>query len=220
MRERWGEPISGGTTLLLDHPHDFSANCQGASDALSTDQRDAEFLVALHPVGVTNVLRHVQASAMLDCAISVTLAVDESVYVNADEGLLTSAVSHLLHHAIKFSGVGARVTLSCQADEDGVVVEVEHDCGGLAEDESARLSSTFHASEADESRRRVLAMTQRAVAAMFGRIAFATRPNHGCTFRLTFPPLGALRLSSRSLTDASCASHGHDQAAAPAAERL
>lgn len=177
------------------------------ANKLGTDQLDAEAPVDLHPVRVTDVLRQLQASAIPDRGISVTLAVDESVYVNADETLLTSAVSSLLHNAVKFSSVGGCVTLTCRADDDGVVIEVEDECGGLAEDESARLSSTFEGGQPGEHRGQGLALAQRAAAAMAGRISLENRPNHGCTFRLTFPPPGSPPASSRSLNDAP---HGED----------
>ena len=56
---------------------------------------------------IASVLRQLQASAIPECAIAITLEVDESLHVNADEVLLTSAVTNLLHNAVKFSGAGA-----------------------------------------------------------------------------------------------------------------
>jgi len=179
------------------------------ANKLGTDQLDAALPVELHPVRVTDVLRQLQASAIPERGISVTLAVDESVYVNADETLLTSAVSNLLHNALKFSGVGACVTLSCRADDDGVVIEVEDECGGLAADESARLSSTFDGSDPGEHRGQGLAVAQRAAAAMAGRISLENRPDHGCIFRLTFPPPGPPP-ASHSFTEPS-ASEAEDK---------
>lgn len=169
---------------------------------LGTVHLDTEAPLDLQPVRVASVLRQLQASAIPDRAISITLALDESVYVNADETLLTSAVSNLLHNAVRFSGAGACVTLSCRADDDGVIVEVEDECGGLAEDESTRLSSTFEDGQTWESRGLGLAMTQRAVAAMDGRLSVENRPNQGCTFKLTFPPARPTRPSVSPSADA------------------
>jgi signal transduction histidine kinase len=81
---------------------------------------------------VATVLRRVQASANPERAISITIEVDESLFINADEVRVTSAVSSLLHDAVMFSGVGACVLMRCRASDEGVVVEVEDDCGGLA----------------------------------------------------------------------------------------
>jgi signal transduction histidine kinase len=80
------------------------------------------------------------------------------------------------------------VTLSCHADDHGGVIEIEDECGGLTEHESARLSSTFAARPIGQLRGQGLALAQRDVEAMAGRISLKNQPNHGCTFRLTFPP--------------------------------
>ena len=83
------------------------------------------------PLCVATVLRRVQASANPERAISITIEVDESLFIDADEVWVTSAVSNLLRDAVMFSGVGACVLLRCRASDDGVVVEIEDDCGGL-----------------------------------------------------------------------------------------
>jgi signal transduction histidine kinase len=84
------------------------------------------------PLCVATLLRRVQASANPERAISITIEVDESLFINADEVRVTSAVSNLLHDAVTFSGVGACVLMRCRAEDDGVVVEVEDASGGLA----------------------------------------------------------------------------------------
>jgi len=167
--------------LTIDHRQEISF-----SDLKRPRRLANQLSLSLEPLRVTDVLRDLQASTIPERAISITLAVDESLHVNADKTLLSSAVGHLLRNAVKFSGDGACVTLSCHADDDGAVIEIEDECGGLTDHESARLSSTFAARPVGQGRG--LALAQRDVEAMAGRISLKNEPNHGCTFRLTFPP--------------------------------
>ena len=146
---------------------------------------------------VATVLRQLQASAIPERAISITTELDESLFVNADEMLLTSAVSNLLHNAVKFSGAGAGVVMRCRSDDAGVVVEVEDECGGLAEAEPARLFQPFvKGTERADNLGLGLAITRRAVEAMDGKVAVENHPGQGCTFSLMFPPVRPSRTSS------------------------
>jgi signal transduction histidine kinase len=164
---------------------------------LGSVQLDADVPLQLRPVRVATVLRHLQASAIPERAIAITLELDESLYVNADEMLLTSAVSNLLHNAIKFSRAGARIALRCRAEEGGVVMEVEDQCGGLAAGDPARLFEPFvKGDEHPENLGLGLAITRRAAEAMNGRVSVEDHPGDGCTFCLTFPPARPNRISS------------------------
>jgi len=158
------------------------------SRALGTAQLESQVELHLMPVRVASVLRQLQASAIPDRAISITLEVDESLYVNADEMLLMSALSNLLQNAIKFSRPGACVTLSCWADEAGVVIEVEDECGGLPPGEPTDLLfPPVHGAEQPMSFGLGLAITRRAVEAMGGKVQAENHAGYGCSLKLLFP---------------------------------
>jgi signal transduction histidine kinase len=164
---------------------------------LGSVQLDSDVPLDLQPVRVATVLRHLQASAIPERAISITTELDESLFVNADEMLLTSAVSNLLHNAVKFTGAGGCVVMRCRSDEAGVVIEVEDECGGLAEVEPARLFRPFFkGTERVDNLGLGLAITRRAVEAMNGHVSVANHPGQGCTFSLMFPPVRPNRTSS------------------------
>ena len=155
---------------------------------LGTAQLEADVELELFPVRVANVLRHLQASAIPDRAISITLEVDESLHVNADEMLLTSAISNLLQNAIKFSRPGGCVTLSCWAGEAGVVIEVEDECGGLPPGEATQqLFPLVHGAEQPMNLGLGLAITRRAVEAMNGSVHVENHVGRGCSLMLLFP---------------------------------
>jgi signal transduction histidine kinase len=84
------------------------------------------------PLSVASVLRRVQASANPEGPISITIEVDESLFIDADETTTTLAVTNLLRDAVRFSDVGECILMRCRAADEGVIVEVEDPCGGLA----------------------------------------------------------------------------------------
>ena len=153
--------------------------------AQSTDSAELQ----LRPIRVATVLRNLQASYVPERAISVGLDVDESLHVLADEAVLGSAIGNLLDNAIKFSRSGGRVVLRCRAEDLGVVIEVEDECGGI---DDATVTESFSPSASADSRPRTLGsgltMAKRAVDAMGGAAYVENRPGLGCTFALLFPP--------------------------------
>jgi signal transduction histidine kinase len=160
-------------------------------------QLDSGMSLELRPLRVATVLRQLQASAIPERAISVTLEVDDSLHVNADEMWLTSAISNLLHNAIKFSRTGAQVSLACRAEPEGVVIEVEDECGGLAPLDPAELLPPCGTGGGQAAQWGPgLALSQRAVEAMAGRMTVQDHPGVGCSFKVTFPAARATRSSS------------------------
>ena len=167
------------------------------SRTLGTAQLESDVELELYPIRVAAVLRQLQASAIPERAISLTLEVDESLHVNADEMLLTSALSNLLQNALKFSRPGANVTLSCWASEAGVSIGVEDECGGLPVDDPAELLPPYvHGAEQPRILGLGLAITRRAVEAMSGNVHVENHPGRGCSFRLDFPLARPSRRSS------------------------
>jgi signal transduction histidine kinase len=156
--------------------------------ALGSVRLEAGASLELRPLRVARILREVQASAIPERAISVALEVDESIHVAADEMLLGSAISNLLHNALEFSCSGARVTLRCQSDDSGVVIEVEDECGGLPDGYGADLFRPFVKNTESPNKLGLgLAITKRAIEAMGGSVGIRNQPGHGCTFSLCIP---------------------------------
>ena len=83
----------------------------------------------VEPVQVAKVLRQLQSSSIPERGVSVTIEVDESLYVNADEVRLRLAVGNLLQQAVKSWAAGAHVIMRSRADDAGVVIEVDDECG-------------------------------------------------------------------------------------------
>jgi signal transduction histidine kinase len=127
--------------------------------------------------------------------------VDDSLHVEADEMLLTSAVSNLLHNAIECSQSGARVRLCCRAEPEGVVIEVEDECGGSPSASTRLLQGNVILGAGMTHAGSALSISQRATEAMGGTISVENRPGDGCSFRLTFPLARPNRSSSPPPSD-------------------
>jgi two-component system, OmpR family, heavy metal sensor histidine kinase CusS len=143
----------------------------------------------LRPLKISNVLRSLQACTLPDQGVSVVLEVDETVHVAADELLLTWAIAELLQNALTFSRSGSQVLLRCRAEELGVTIEVEDECGGLPGDHASYL---FDRADGADGLRTV----RRAVEAMGGEVYVENCPGQGCVFVLFFPPAKPTRPSS------------------------
>jgi len=155
---------------------------------LGSVQLEAERAPQLRRVRVAPVLRQLQASSVPERAIAVVLQLDESLFIMADELLFTSAVSNLLHNALKFTCTGGRVTLRSYTEADEVRVEVEDECGGLPDCDVASLFQPFVSSKQHPGGVGLgLAITKTAVEAMNGSITVFSQPGLGCTFQLQFP---------------------------------
>ena len=111
--------------------HEYGDEHDLFSQDIDTNETNADTALEPDPLCVATVLRRVQASANPERAISITIEVDESLFIDADEVWVTAAVSNLLDDAVMFSAVGSCVLMRCRASDDGVVIEVEDDCGGV-----------------------------------------------------------------------------------------
>ncbi|HEX2670222.1 MAG TPA: HAMP domain-containing sensor histidine kinase, partial [Polyangiaceae bacterium] len=152
---------------------------------LTSVRLDVGAPLELRPLRVASLLRELQASALPERAMSIALEVDESIHVEADEMLLSSAVSNLLHNALKFSCSGAHIAVRCHSDERFVLIEVEDECGGLAEDDDGSLFQPFVKGHGSVKNLGLgLAITRQAMEAMGGSVAVRNVPGHGCVFSL------------------------------------
>lgn len=145
----------------------------------------------LVPVRVADVLHALEASSLPDRGVHLQIDAADDLLIAADEMLLTSAISNLLHNAVKFSPPEAMVNLRAHERGGLVVIEVEDQCGGLGEEASARLFDPYvkrHRGNPSGSGLG-LAIAKRAVEAMRGTLTVIDHPGDGCVFSLAFPRL-------------------------------
>ena len=145
----------------------------------------------LAPVHVGSVLRGLEAAAVPDRGIRVQLELEEGLMISGDEMLLISALSNLLHNAIKFSRAGSTVRVSAKAAGDRIHIEVADQCGGLNQEDPSELFEPY-VKRREGSQKGTglgLSISRRAVEAMSGELSVVDHPGHGCVFVARFPAL-------------------------------
>jgi signal transduction histidine kinase len=121
-----------------------------------------------------------------------TLKIDvvPGLEIFADQYLLFSAVSNLVHNAIKYTCEGGLIRIRANEIAGQIILEVEDECGGL---NSASPSELFKPFEQQHKNREGLglglAIAHRAIALNDGTIEVKNLPRHGCIFRITLPLL-------------------------------
>ena len=117
---------------------------------------------------------------------SVALGID----VEADQQILSAAISNLLQNAFKFSHPHGQVSLRTTATAARVVIEVEDECGGLPPGKAEDLFLPF--SQRGEKRTGLglgLTVSRKGVEAMGGTLAVRDLPGKGCVFSIELPRL-------------------------------
>ncbi|HVJ18072.1 MAG TPA: HAMP domain-containing sensor histidine kinase [Polyangiaceae bacterium] len=116
----------------------------------------------------------------------IRLKTDPGLEIEADEELLTSALSNLLHNALKFSHAGGVVELRARSEGDKVILEVEDECGGLPVSNPQELFQPHVQRGSDRSGAGLgLAITREAVLALGGEIEVRDIKGKGCVFSIT-----------------------------------
>ena len=131
------------------------------------------------------------AATLLADATGITLTVlpvDSAVVIDADRQVLAAAVTNLLQNAFKFTRPRTTVTLRVRASDERVSIEVEDECGGLADGNGKDLFRPFEQRSTDRTGLGLgLAFSRWAAEANGGRIATRNLRGHGCVFAVDLP---------------------------------
>ncbi len=120
-------------------------------------------------------------------AFKVTL-IEESLTVDADPQLLSSAVMNVLHNAFKNTPTGGQVTLRAFAEDQKLCVEVEDECGGIPADKGDLFKTFNDRRGRDRTGLGMgLAIARNAVRAHGGEIEIRNLPGQGCIFAICVP---------------------------------
>lgn len=122
--------------------------------------------------------------------IEIETNIEEDVYVNGDEELLTLVWNNLLSNAFKFTNDGGKVTITLETDEEKAIVRVRDTGCGISGDVGARIFEKFY--QADTARATSgnglgLALVKRVIDILKGEIEVSSVVDEGTTFtvRLT-----------------------------------
>ncbi|MCC5871564.1 MAG: PAS domain S-box protein [Gammaproteobacteria bacterium] len=116
--------------------------------------------------------------------------------VRTAAGRFQQVLSNLLSNAVKFSPEGGEVTVTAQALDQTVRVEVRDSGPGIADDFQAQVFERFAKADASDSRRLGgtglgLAISRELVEQMHGRIGFESTAGAGATFWFELPAVSS-----------------------------
>lgn len=145
----------------------------------------------LASIGLGHLLHEIEADAALEAQakhIKIAVSVADDLSIKADPRLLRSAISNLLHNALKFSHEDSTVVLSAKHADGRVMIEVTDGCGGLPPGKVEELFTPLV--QRGENRTGFglgLAIALQAAEAHNGTIKVRDIPQQGCTFTIDLP---------------------------------
>jgi signal transduction histidine kinase len=114
--------------------------------------------------------------------------VEPDLAVMGDAQLLASAVMNLLNNAFKFTQTGGTVTLRAIRHGEHVRIEVEDECGGIADAPNVIFRPFTGRRQTDKSGLGLgLSIARKAVKVHNGDIRFHNLPGKGCVFVIELP---------------------------------
>jgi signal transduction histidine kinase len=120
--------------------------------------------------------------------IEVVVTAPADLVIEADVRLLHSALSNLLHNALKFSQPRTTTHLRARREEGRILIEVEDACGGLPPGKVEDLFKPLVQRGTDQTGFGLgLAIAQQAIQANSGTLRVRDAPGHGCVFTLDLP---------------------------------
>ena len=123
--------------------------------------------------------------------IQTSVSAPGDLEIQADPRLLKSAVSNLLHNAVKFSHPGSSVSVTAERAQGHVTIEVADSCGGLPPGKVEELFAPLVQRGDNRSGFGLgLAIAMHAVQAHGGTIEVRDIPGDGCVFSIRLPQAG------------------------------
>jgi signal transduction histidine kinase len=116
------------------------------------------------------------------------MPVEDGLTIEADRQVLAAVVMNLLQNAFKFTRPRTTVTLRVGASADRVLLEIQDECGGLADGDVCELFRPFEQRSADRTGLGLgLAFSRWGIEANHGRISARNLPDVGCVFTVDLP---------------------------------
>jgi len=145
----------------------------------------------LMPLELAPFLREIESDASGEAtakSIKTSVTAPAGLTIEADPRMLRSAVSNLLHNALKFTPENSSVTVTAAEVEGRVVIEVADGCGGLPPGRADELFIPLVQRGTDRRGFGLgLAIALQAAEAHQGTVRVKDRPGTGCVFILDLP---------------------------------
>jgi signal transduction histidine kinase len=137
-----------------------------------------------------------EVAAMMDAsARGIHLTVvrpEDGLAVEADEKSLSLALVNLVQNALKFTRPSGNVSLRVRALEGRIVIEVEDECGGLAQGKAEEMLAPLNRDAVTRAKeggglRLGISIARKAVEANGGKLSVHNVPGRGCVFSIDLP---------------------------------
>ena len=122
--------------------------------------------------------------------IELETALDETITLTGDEGLLDLVWNNLLSNAVKFTPEGGRIAVEARRDGACAVVTVTDSGCGIAPEAQKHIFDKFYqadASHATKGNGLGLALTKQVVDLMQGTVSVTSQPGQGAAFTVRLP---------------------------------
>jgi len=124
--------------------------------------------------------------------VTMVLEPGPAVSVRVPASVVSVTVGNILHNAVKFCGVGGRVTVRIRAEGPAALVEVSDTGPGVAAEEIPLMFERFHRGSEPRAAGAPgvglgLAICRSLVERQGGRISVTSAPGRGATFSIRFP---------------------------------
>ncbi|MEO1419759.1 MAG: phosphate regulon sensor histidine kinase PhoR [Pseudomonadota bacterium] len=135
LRDEWGKP--------LDEMHTQSQRMRRMLDELlALSQLEANTQASMEQtVDLATVVR--DAVAMLETAHTVSIDLDDNLFLLGEYPDITSVVTNLMSNAMRYSAAGTMISVSWSMTSDGGALCVCDEGEGIAEDDIPRLTERF-----------------------------------------------------------------------------
>ena len=112
--------------------------------------------------------------------------------LHADRDKLAVVINNLLGNALKYTKSGGRISVACQADEDGVRIKVVDTGIGIAEEHRSKVFERMYRVDSEDVKNRTgsgigLTTALEIVQAHGGDIQVSSKPGEGSTFTVELP---------------------------------
>ena len=130
------------------------------------------------------------ADKLTEHDISLSVNMDDTLLVEADQSLLTELFLNLIENAIKYSKPGGRITVAAERREGLVEIVVKDEGIGIPEDALPHIFERFYRVDTVRDRSGTglgLSIVRWIVDAHIGSIHVESQPGSGTTFRIRLP---------------------------------
>ncbi len=143
-------------------------------------------------IEVADILEEIEATLALQAKSRglrlIVPPVAPELRVRGDRQTIAAVIANLVHNAIKFTKAESEVTIRTSASSTRVTIEVEDECGGIANEKLEQLFAPFAQGADDRTGLGLgLAICRRGAAANSGEVRARSLPGKGCVFALELP---------------------------------